>query len=128
MAFWIAGVWNEPWKCIVAHDGVFDARMMGYSTEELWFDEWEHNGKTPYEDPAGYEKFNPVNHVKDWRVPILVVHGEQDFRIPIEQGIAAFTAAQRAASRASSCISRTRTTGCSSRTTACCGTTPSTPG
>lgn len=95
MAFWIAGVWNEPWKCIVAHDGVFDARMMSYSTEELWFDEWEHNGKTQYEDPAAYEKFNPVNHVKDWRVPLLVVHGDKDFRIPSEQGIAAFTAAQR---------------------------------
>lgn len=95
MAFWIAGVWNDPWKCIVAHDGVFDARMMSYSTEELWFDEWEHNGKTQYEDPAAYEKFNPVNHVKDWRVPLLVVHGDKDFRIPSEQGIAAFTAAQR---------------------------------
>ena len=95
MAYWIAGNWNDPWKCIVAHDGVFDSRMMSYSTEELWFDEWEHGGKTQYEDPAGYEKFNPINHVKDWRAPILVVHGDQDFRIPVEQGIAAFTAAQR---------------------------------
>ncbi|GAA0723637.1 S9 family peptidase [Dokdonella soli] len=95
MAYWIAGNWNEPWKCIVAHDGVFDSRMMSYSTEELWFDEWEHNGKTQYEDPAAYEKFNPVNHVKDWRAPMLVVHSDQDFRIPLEQGLAAFTALQR---------------------------------
>ena len=95
MAYWIAGVWNEPWKCIVAHDGVFDSRMMSYSTEELWFDEWEHAGKTQFEDPAAYEKYNPVNHVKDWRAPILVVHSDKDFRIPLEQGIAAFTAAQR---------------------------------
>jgi len=95
MAYWIAGVWNEPWKCIVSHDGVFDARMMSYSTEELWFDEWEHDGKTQFEDPEGYEKYNPVNHVKDWRVPMLVVHGDKDFRIPSEQGIAAFTALQR---------------------------------
>ena len=95
MAYWIAGNWNDPWKCIVAHDGVFDSRMMSYATEELWFDEWEHHGKTYYEDPEGYEKYNPVNHVKDWRAPILVVHGDQDFRIPLEQGIAAFTAAQR---------------------------------
>ncbi|WP_240097123.1 alpha/beta hydrolase family protein [Thermomonas flagellata] len=94
MAYWIAGVWNTPWKCIVAHDGVFDNFMMGYSTEELWFSEWE-NGGTPYANPAGYQKFNPANHVKDWRVPILIVHGQQDFRIPVEQGIAAFTAAQR---------------------------------
>jgi len=95
MAYWIAGNWADPWKCIVAHDGVFDSRMMSYSTEELWFDEWEHAGKTQYEDPAGYEKFNPVNHVKDWRAPILVVHSDLDFRIPLEQGLAAFTAAQR---------------------------------
>jgi dipeptidyl aminopeptidase/acylaminoacyl peptidase len=95
MAYWIAGNWNDPWKCIVAHDGVFDSRMMSYATEELWFDEWEHHGKTYYEDPEAYEKWNPVNHVKDWRAPILVVHSDQDFRIPLEQGIAAFTAAQR---------------------------------
>ncbi len=95
MMYWMAGVWNEPWKCIVAHDGVFDSRMMSYSTEELWFDEWEHAGKTQYEDPAAYEKYNPVNHVKDWRVPTLVVQSDLDFRIPLEQGIAAFTALQR---------------------------------
>lgn len=94
MVNWIAGNWPEPWKCLVNHDGVFDARMMAYSTEELWFNEWE-NGGTPYDAPENIEKFNPVNHVKDWRVPILVVHGQLDFRIPAEQGIAAFTAAQR---------------------------------
>jgi dipeptidyl aminopeptidase/acylaminoacyl peptidase len=95
MVYWIAGVWNEPWKCLVDHDGVFDSRMMSYSTEELWFDEWEHKGKTQYQDPAAYEKFNPVNHVKDWRVPMLVIHGDKDYRIPMEQGLAAFTALQR---------------------------------
>ena len=94
MAYWIAGNWNSPWKCIVAHDGVFDNRMMGYATEELWFSEHE-NGGTPWQNPAGYEKFNPINHVKDWKVPMLVVHSQQDFRIPVEQGIAAFTALQR---------------------------------
>ena len=95
MVYWMAGVWNQPWKCFVDHDGVFDSRMMSYSTEELWFDEWEHAGKTQYEDPAAYEKFNPVNHVKNWRVPMLVVHSEKDFRIPLEQGLAAFTVLQR---------------------------------
>jgi dipeptidyl aminopeptidase/acylaminoacyl peptidase len=95
MMYWMAGVWNEPWKCIVAHDGVFDSRMMSYATEELWFDEWEHRGKTQYEDPQAYEKFNPVNHVENWRVPMLVIHSDQDFRIPLEQGLAAFTALQR---------------------------------
>ncbi len=94
MTYWIAGNWNEPWKCLVDHDGVFDNRMMGYSTEELWFSEWE-NGGTPWDNADKYEKFNPVNHVQNWKKPILVIHGQQDFRIPVEQGLAAFTAAQR---------------------------------
>jgi dipeptidyl aminopeptidase/acylaminoacyl peptidase len=99
MINWIAGNWfdadgNSPWKCLVNHDGVFDARSMGYSTEELWFDEWEHGG-TPFDKPAEYEKFNPVNHVSKWKVPMLVVQGQLDFRIPAEQGIATFTALQR---------------------------------
>jgi dipeptidyl aminopeptidase/acylaminoacyl peptidase len=94
MVYWIAGVWNQPWKCLVDHDGVFDARMMYYATEELWFEEKE-NGGTQFEHPENYERFNPINHVKDWRVPMLVVHGGQDFRIPITQGLGAFTALQR---------------------------------
>ena len=95
MANWIAGNWKEPWKCIVNHDGIFDNRMMGYSTEEMWFSEWE-NGHTPvWENPANYEKFNPVNHVADWSVPELVIHGGRDYRIPMEQGLATFSALQR---------------------------------
>jgi dipeptidyl aminopeptidase/acylaminoacyl peptidase len=94
MIYWIAGVWNSPWKCLVAHDGVFDNRMMGYSTEELWFTEHEFGG-TPWENEADYERFNPIDHVKDWKAPMLVVHSQLDYRIPAEQGIAAFTALQR---------------------------------
>jgi dipeptidyl aminopeptidase/acylaminoacyl peptidase len=94
MINWIAGNWNDPWKCLVNHDGVFDTRAMGYATEELWFTEWE-NGGTVYDKPEAYEKFNPANHVKDWRVPMLVVQGEKDYRIPTAQGTATFTALQR---------------------------------
>jgi len=94
MVNWIAGNWNEPWKCLVNHDGVFDQRMMGYATEELWFTEWEQGG-TPFAKPENYERFNPVNHVADWKKPILIIHGQLDFRIPVEQGLGAFTAAQR---------------------------------
>jgi dipeptidyl aminopeptidase/acylaminoacyl peptidase len=94
MTYWIAGVWNQPWKCLIDHDGVFDTRAMYYDTEELWFEERE-NGGTQYEHPENYEKFNPLNHVKDWRVPMLVVHSGDDFRIPITQGLGAFTALQR---------------------------------
>jgi dipeptidyl aminopeptidase/acylaminoacyl peptidase len=94
MINWIAGNWPQPWKCLVDHDGIFDARMMAYSTEELWFSEWE-NGGTPWDHAPSLERFNPVNHVADWRVPMLVVQGGLDYRIPAEQGIATFTALQR---------------------------------
>jgi dipeptidyl aminopeptidase/acylaminoacyl peptidase len=94
MVYWMAGNWNQPWKCFVDHDGVFDARAMYYETEELWFEEKE-NGGTQFDHPENYERFNPVNHVKDWRVPMLVIHGGKDFRIPDTQGLGAFTALQR---------------------------------
>jgi acylaminoacyl-peptidase len=94
MINWIAGRWNDAFKCLVNHDGVFDIRNMGYATEELWFTEWEYGG-TPWENPRGYEQFNPVNHVENWKTPMLVVHGEQDFRIPVSQGLSTFTALQR---------------------------------
>ena len=95
MMNWIAGQWPDRFKCLVQHDGVFDARAMAYETEELWFDEWEHGSKAYYEDPAAFERWNPVNHVALWKTPMLVVTGEKDFRIPYTQGLAAFTALQR---------------------------------
>ncbi|HEX8484238.1 S9 family peptidase [Sphingomonas sp.] len=95
MMNWIEGKWPDRFKCIVQHDGVFDARAMAYETEELWFDEWEHGGKTYYEDPQAYEKWNPVHYVAQWKTPMLVITGEKDFRIPYTQGLASFTALQR---------------------------------
>lgn len=95
MMNWIEGRWPDRFKCIVQHDGVFDARAMAYETEELWFDEWEHGGKAYDEDPAAFERWNPVNYVAAWKTPQLVITSENDFRIPYTQGLAAFTALQR---------------------------------
>ncbi len=94
MVNWIAGNWPERFDCLVNHDGVFDNRMMYYSTEELWFPEWEHGGPY-YAASAQHEKHNPVNFVQNWQTPMLVIHGALDYRIPETQGIAAFTALQR---------------------------------
>jgi dipeptidyl aminopeptidase/acylaminoacyl peptidase len=94
MVNWIAGNWSKPWKCLVNHDGIFDTRFMGYSTEELWFTEWE-NGGTPYDPNTTYDKFNPSSHVANWNTPMLVVHGGKDYRVPPEEGIGTFTALQR---------------------------------
>ncbi len=113
MVNWIAGNWPDGFKCLVSHDGVFDQRAMAYETEELWFNEWEFGG--PYyraDRGAIYERSNPVNFVQNWRTPMLVIHGERDFRIPYSQSLGAFNALQRRdiPSRLSS--SPTRITGC----------------
>ncbi len=94
MVNWIASQWPDAFKCLVNHDGVFDNRMMYYATEELWFPEWEHKG--PYwEQQARHELHNPVNYVDRWKLPMLVIHGGLDYRIPETQGLATFTALQR---------------------------------
>ena len=86
MMNWIAGQWPDRFKCLVQHDGVFDQRAMAYETEELWFTEWEHGGKAYYEDPAAYERWNPVNHVAKWKTPMLVITGEKDYPHPLYAG------------------------------------------
>ncbi|MGY1410365.1 MULTISPECIES: prolyl oligopeptidase family serine peptidase [unclassified Luteimonas] len=95
MVNWIASQWSAPWKCLVNHNGVFDTRSMGLVTEELWFTEWEFGG-TVAEQPQAYEKFNPARHIDKWKVPMLVVAGQNDFRVPLDQSLSSFTALQRA--------------------------------
>jgi dipeptidyl aminopeptidase/acylaminoacyl peptidase len=98
MINWIAGNWSTPqsgpWRCLISHDGDFDARMMYYATEELWFEEVEMGG-TPWQHPENYERFNPLTRVGDWKIPMLIIHSGKDYRIPLEEGIGAFTALQR---------------------------------
>ncbi len=94
MINWIAGNWSDGFKCLVNHDGVFDIRAMAYSTEELWFTEWEYKG-TYLTSPAEHEKFNPVLFVKNWKTPMLVVQGDLDYRVPTTQSLGTFSALQR---------------------------------
>jgi dipeptidyl aminopeptidase/acylaminoacyl peptidase len=94
MVNWIAGNWPDRFKCLVSHDGNIDERAAYFETEELWFPEWDHMG-TPWENPQNYEKHNPANFVKNWKTPMLVIHGGQDFRVVETQGIGTFNALQR---------------------------------
>ena len=96
MVNWIAGQWPDGFRCLVSHAGVFDTRAMAYETEELWFMEYEFGG--PGFDPAAaevIERWNPVRFVDRWRTPMLVIHGERDFRIPYSQSLGMFNALQR---------------------------------
>ncbi len=94
MINWIAGNWPDRFRCLVNHDGNLDELMAYFDTEELWFPEWDHLG-TPWDNPENYEKHNPVNFVKNWKTPMLVIHGAQDFRVADTQGLGTFNALQR---------------------------------
>jgi dipeptidyl aminopeptidase/acylaminoacyl peptidase len=96
MINWIAGEKKQPFKCMVSHDGVFDQPSMYGATEELWFPEWEYNG-APWDAASLYNTFNPADpqRIANFTTPILVVHGERDFRVPYNQGLHLFTVLQR---------------------------------
>ena len=94
MVNWLAGKAPGRFKALVCHDGNLDERMAYFDTEELWFPEWEHGG-TPWQNPAGYGKHNPIDLVGSWKTPMLVVHGQRDFRVTYTQGLSTFTALQR---------------------------------
>jgi dipeptidyl aminopeptidase/acylaminoacyl peptidase len=92
MVNWIAGH-TDRFKALVCHDGVFSAETMAYTTEELWFDEHEHGG-LPHVNRDPYLKFSPHRFVKNFKTPTLVVHGSNDFRCPMSEGLGMFTALQ----------------------------------
>ena len=93
MANWILGHTNR-FKCIVSHDGMFNAESAWGSTEELWFNEWEFKG-TPYNNRALYEKWSPHQYASNFKTPTLVVHGQRDYRLDVSQGFDLFTTLQR---------------------------------
>jgi len=97
MINWIEGHNNDPrfqFKVLVCHDGVYNLASMYGATEELWFPEWEFKG-TPWTNKLRYERWSPHNFVKNFKTPILIIHGELDYRVPIGEGLQLFTAAQR---------------------------------
>ncbi|CAF3651908.1 unnamed protein product [Rotaria sp. Silwood1] len=97
MIYWIAGQpeMSRRFKTLISHNGMFDMRAMGYSTEELWFSEHDVGGYTPWENPDAYERYNPLKHVANWTQPMLIILGAHDYRVPNTQGISAFNALQR---------------------------------
>jgi dipeptidyl aminopeptidase/acylaminoacyl peptidase len=97
MVNWILGHNNDPrfrFKVLVSHDGVYNLESMYATTEELWFPEWEFKG-TPWTNPALYSRWSPHKFVNNFNTPILIIHGELDYRVPIGEGMQLFTTVQR---------------------------------
>jgi dipeptidyl aminopeptidase/acylaminoacyl peptidase len=94
--YWLMGNAESRFCSMVAHCGVFNLESMYGSTEELFFVNWDLGG--PYWESETiaeeYETFSPHQFAGRWKTPLLVIHGEQDFRVPVTQGMEAFTAAQ----------------------------------
>jgi dipeptidyl aminopeptidase/acylaminoacyl peptidase len=83
---------TDKFRCIVNHDGTYNMDSMYGTTEEVWFDEWEHG--QPWATPD-QEKFSPHRYAANFKTPMLVIHGELDFRVPVSEGLQVFTALQR---------------------------------
>jgi dipeptidyl aminopeptidase/acylaminoacyl peptidase len=89
---WILGH-TDRFKCLVSHDGMFNAESAWGTTEELWFNDWEFKG-TPYDNRAMYQKWSPHQYAKNFKTPTLVVHGQRDYRLDVSEGLQLFTTLQ----------------------------------
>jgi len=95
--FALEGEHQGRFKTFISHDGIFDFRSMYGTTDEVFFENWEKGG--PYWDKknaAAQRSFSqsPSNFVDKWNTPIFIIQGGKDYRVPIEQGLQAFQAAQ----------------------------------
>lgn len=91
--YWLAGNHQKRFKAFIAHCGMFNMESWYGTTEEMWFANWDFKGAY-WDNPETYKKFSPHLFVKNWDTPILVIHSEKDFRVPVSEGMQAFQAAQ----------------------------------
>ncbi len=92
MANWLLGHTNR-FKCIVSHDGMFNAESAYGTTDELWFPNWEFGGP-PWKKRDVYRKWSPHQFAANFKTPTLVVHGQKDYRLDVSQGFDLFTTLQ----------------------------------
>lgn len=93
--YWLAGNHQGRFKSFISHCGLFNLESWYGTTEELFFANWDIGGA--YWDrpqPHSYQSDSPHRYIQNWDSPMLVIHGEKDFRVPVGEGIQAFQAAQ----------------------------------
>ncbi|MBR4001550.1 MAG: S9 family peptidase [Bacteroidales bacterium] len=103
-SYYLSGIHNNTFDCFIAHAGIFDEAGLYYTTEEMWFPEWDNGGLgrgylsgspwSGYDEAERHYANSPLKNVDKWNKPILCIHGEKDYRIPYTQGMAAFNTAQ----------------------------------
>jgi len=121
--YYMAGIHGDLYDCFISHAGIFDEKALYYTTEEMWFPNWDNGGLQEYSYTPGemgprgdgvtfggiqqagspwsnapkamrHYSNSPASNVTKWHTPILCIHGGMDFRIPYTQGMAAFNTAQ----------------------------------
>ncbi len=94
--YWLAGNHDGRFACLIAHAGIFNMESQYLETEEMWFANWDMGGAFWDKSNAAAQRTfenSPHKFVDKWTAPILVTHGEFDFRILSSQGEMAFNAA-----------------------------------
>jgi dipeptidyl aminopeptidase/acylaminoacyl peptidase len=94
MMNWFQGN-TTRFKTLITHCGVYNFESMYALTDELWFDEWEHGGPPWGPNRKSYEKHSPHRYAKNFKTPMLIIHNDLDFRVPVSQGHELFTTLQR---------------------------------
>ena len=94
MMDWFQGN-TTRFKTLITHCGVYNFESMYAQTDELWFDEWEHGGPPWGPNRKSYEKHSPHRYAKNFKTPMLIIHNDLDFRVPVSQGQELFTTLQR---------------------------------
>ncbi len=94
MMNWFEGHTNR-FKTLISHCGVYNFDSMYATTEEIWFDEWEHGGPPWGTDRSSYEKYSPHRYAKDFKTPMLIISNDLDFRVPVSEGQQLFSTLQR---------------------------------
>ena len=93
MMNWFQGH-TKRFKTLITHCGVYNFFSMYGTTEEVWFDDWEHGG-SPWEKKDEYNKFSPHSFAENFSTPNLIIHNELDFRVPFSEGMQLFTVLQK---------------------------------
>jgi dipeptidyl aminopeptidase/acylaminoacyl peptidase len=94
MMNWFQGN-TTRFKTLITHCGVYNFDSMYAMTDELWFDEWEHGGPPWGPNRASYEKHSPHRRARHFKTPMLIIHNDLDFRVPVSEGQQLFTTLQR---------------------------------